>query len=677
MKRSALGLLVALLPSFAFAQGALLQAGPSAPGRVPQYVSQGNSQAIVQDSGPAAGGGPGLGLAELLLTMRGHGQPPYAGQGSGPLGTNFCNYDAPTTNPTGYHYLCLGPNAQGGGLLAYGAGGTASPLPFTLNINGTPIQFPGPGTGDVVGPLTSTPGNFALWADSEGRVLQNGGVPAPSAIIDATNASNITSGFLAGSRLANGASLENLNAAASNTLTGTLAGPLFSGAKVSANATPASPCDTSQYLSFFPDTASPQPSCFASVMAPTITVPFPAVVGIDSPSQNPNDQTHIQFGQHVIQAQTALDNTHQESGLVVNFISKTGGGGLPQTNWNEKVGIYAPCLAIPGAANTWCINDDLVILSGVGNYSMFRHEGDMTNFNCDYAPGGPCGNAFGDFLTFTGMPITAAMDFTGTANPGSANMHDGFLFQNPTTGAFTGSISGTTLTVTALTSGNVLPGQTLAGAGIAATTFITAQLPGGTPGGIGTYSVNHSQTVASEAIAGGWAVGNGLISDNTIFDSSSSTTSVTIAGAHTVGISTTLGNVAHAMLSAQGQDTCFNALDACWKYAGSNTLQYAQNGGIPLQISGTAGGLNGIVITSAPNGFGPQFKPAPGGGDTLVNLITGGIGGGAMIVQSDESVQGSLAATSFTVGSTAGVSCAAGSVSLTTLTITNGIVTHC
>lgn len=179
MKRSALGLLVALIPSLAFAQGALLQAGPSAPGRVPQYVSQGNSQAIVQDSGPAAGGGPGLGLAELLLTMRGHGQPPFAGQGSGPLGTNFCNYDAPTTNPTGYHYLCFGPNAQGGGLLAYGASGTATQLPFFMNINGVPIQFPGAGTGDVVGPQTSTPGDFAFWGNDAGTVLVDGGLLLP------------------------------------------------------------------------------------------------------------------------------------------------------------------------------------------------------------------------------------------------------------------------------------------------------------------------------------------------------------------------------------------------------------------------------------------------------------------------------------------------------------------
>jgi hypothetical protein len=118
------------------AQSALLQAGPAAAGRAPMYVNSGNGQAVVTDSGPASGGAVGIGMGEGLYVARGTGTPPYAGQGTGPLGTNWCDYDAPTTNATGYHYLCLSPNAQGGGLLAYGAGGVASALPFTFNING-------------------------------------------------------------------------------------------------------------------------------------------------------------------------------------------------------------------------------------------------------------------------------------------------------------------------------------------------------------------------------------------------------------------------------------------------------------------------------------------------------------------------------------------------------------
>jgi hypothetical protein len=62
----------------------------------------------------------------------------------------------------------------------------------------------------------------------------------------------------------------------------------------------------------------------------------------------------------------------------------------------------------------------------------------------------------------------------------------------------TGAISGTTLTVSALSSGSLHVGQTITGAGVTAGTTITA-LGTGT-GGTGTYTVSASQTVASTSI---------------------------------------------------------------------------------------------------------------------------------------------------------------------------------
>jgi hypothetical protein len=69
-------------------------------------------------------------------------------------------------------------------------------------------------------------------------------------------------------------------------------------------------------------------------------------------------------------------------------------------------------------------------------------------------------------------------------------------------GTYTGSISGTTLTITAIapTSSQLVIGETIAGAGIAPNTGIVS-LGTGT-GGVGTYIVNNSQTVASTSIAG-------------------------------------------------------------------------------------------------------------------------------------------------------------------------------
>lgn len=69
--------------------------------------------------------------------------------------------------------------------------------------------------------------------------------------------------------------------------------------------------------------------------------------------------------------------------------------------------------------------------------------------------------------------------------------------QNP---VYTGSISGTTLTVTAVTSGNIGIGSVISGTGITVGTTITA-LGTGT-GSTGTYTVSVSQTVSSTTITG-------------------------------------------------------------------------------------------------------------------------------------------------------------------------------
>lgn len=65
--------------------------------------------------------------------------------------------------------------------------------------------------------------------------------------------------------------------------------------------------------------------------------------------------------------------------------------------------------------------------------------------------------------------------------------------------AFTGSISGTTLTVASMASGKVETGHMVIGSGVSAGTVITGQLSG-TTGQAGTYSVNVSQTAGSTSM---------------------------------------------------------------------------------------------------------------------------------------------------------------------------------
>jgi microcystin-dependent protein len=71
-----------------------------------------------------------------------------------------------------------------------------------------------------------------------------------------------------------------------------------------------------------------------------------------------------------------------------------------------------------------------------------------------------------------------------------------------TASAFTGSISGNTLTVTATTGGPIVVGAVLSGGSVAATTTITENLTGGFLGGVGTYTVSISQTLSSTALTG-------------------------------------------------------------------------------------------------------------------------------------------------------------------------------
>lgn len=69
--------------------------------------------------------------------------------------------------------------------------------------------------------------------------------------------------------------------------------------------------------------------------------------------------------------------------------------------------------------------------------------------------------------------------------------------------SFTGSITGTTLTVTAILSGAIAIGQTLAGTGITAGTTIVGfnTGAGGNVNEIGTYTITPSQTAASTTIS--------------------------------------------------------------------------------------------------------------------------------------------------------------------------------
>lgn len=118
-----------------------------------------------------------------------------------------------------------------------------------------------------------------------------------------------------------------------------------------------------------------------------------------------------------------------------------------------------------------------------------------------------------DPLTTTGYTTVSSWDVTqfgskmivanGLDKLQSFDLSGGAYFYGLDDAQFTGSISGTTLTVSSMAYGSVVVGQTISGTGVTGGTRITAYGTG--VGGTGTYTVSASQTVSSTTIT---ATGN-------------------------------------------------------------------------------------------------------------------------------------------------------------------------
>src|SRR5579862_3530731 len=89
--------------------------------------------------------------------------------------------------------------------------------------------------------------------------------------------------------------------------------------------------------------------------------------------------------------------------------------------------------------------------------------------------------------------------FAATGTPPQAGSVTGAIA--PATAAFTGSIAANVLTVSALSSGILVLGETITGSGIVPGTTLVNQITGA-PNGIGTYTVSIPQTVASGSMTG-------------------------------------------------------------------------------------------------------------------------------------------------------------------------------
>ena len=172
----------------------------------------------------------------------------------------------------------------------------------------------------------------------------------------------------------------------------------------------------------------------------------------------------------------------------------------------------------------------------------------------------------------------------------------------PSSALFTGSISGTTLTVTAITQGTIGINQALFGANVTSETVITA-LGTGT-GGVGTYTVNQTQTVAS-TLMNSAAVASVLTASMSGTTMTVTASSGTLYPGQTIQGSTVSANT---IITAQGNASVLSQTIAAGGtgYAVNDTVTVL--GGVYVTTPSTytvatvsAGVVTGLTLTNAGN----------------------------------------------------------------------------
>ena len=172
---------------------------------------------------------------------------------------------------------------------------------------------------------------------------------------------------------------------------------------------------------------------------------------------------------------------------------------------------------------------------------------------------------------------------------------------NPASAVFTGSISGTTLTVTLLKSGSLAIGQSLFGIGLASETVITA-LGTGT-GGLGTYTINLSQTIASEQMNTA-AVASVLTASMSGFTMTVTASSGTLYPGQTIqGAGVTAGTIITALGSGTVLSTAIATAGTGYAVNDTVTVLGGVYGTSPATYTvssiGASGAVTGLTVTSA------------------------------------------------------------------------------
>jgi len=218
---------------------------------------------------------------------------------------------------------------------------------------------------------------------------------------------------------------------------------------------------------------------------------------------------------------------------------------------------------------------------------------------------------------------------------------------NPASAQFIGSVSGTTLTVTLMKSGTIAAGQSLYGLSVSNETIITA-LGTGT-GGVGTYTINLTQTEPSEVFNSSavGAIFTGSISGTTLTVTAVSSGKI-YAGQTVQGTSIAAGTV----ITSYGGGTVLATAIATGGtgYAVNDTITaqggvYGNTPATYIVSSVTSGVVTGLTTTNSGNYTSNPSNPVStstsgkGTGLTLTLTFGTGIGStGTYIVSNSQTV---------------------------------------
>lgn len=160
-----------------------------------------------------------------------------------------------------------------------------------------------------------------------------------------------------------------------------------------------------------------------------------------------------------------------------------------------------------------------------------------------------------------------------------------WYISSPAAAVFRGSLSGTTLTVTSVSSGAIAVNQSLFGIGVLPETVITG-LGTGT-GGVGTYTVNRSQTVAEIAMNSA-SVG--------------AVVTATIVGT-TMTVSSVTSGVLHVGQTVQGAGVTLGTIITALGTGTGGTGTYTVSTSSTVAVGVTMYGLNFSVLPSTDGAF--------------------------------------------------------------------------